>query len=79
MSKNHQKPNARGFVDRFYNTILNQTPEQSSNLISNRDKQINQTPDSSKKVLKKRKLKLNPDFVNDRPTPGFITNKINPT
>ena len=79
MSKNNQKPNARGFVDRFYNTTLNQTPEQSSNLISNRDKQINQTQDSSKKVLKKRKLKLNPDFVNDRPTPGFITNKINPS
>ena len=79
MSKNNQTPNPRGFVDRFYNTILNQTSEQSSNLISKKENQINETQDSSKKVLKKRKLKLNPDFVNDRPTPGFITNKINPT
>lgn len=79
MSKNNQKPNARGFVDRFYNTTLNQTPEQSSNLISNRDKQINQTPDSSKKVLKKRSSPyIRQEFVNDRPTPLFITNKRNP-
>ena len=80
MSKNNQKPNARGFVDRFYNTTLNQTPEQSSNLISKKEDQIDKTQDSEKKVLKKRSSHyIRQEFVNDRPTPLFITNKRNPT
>ena len=41
MSKNNQKPNPRGFVDRFYNTTLNQIPKQSSKLIPKQKNQIN--------------------------------------
>ena len=80
MSKNNQKPNPRGFVDRFYNTTLNQTPEQSSKLIPKQENQINKTQDSQKQVLTKRKPPyIGKEFVNDRPTPLFITNKRNPT
>ena len=80
MSKNNQKPNIRGFVDRFYNPAFKQTSEQSSNLISKKENQINKTQDSQKKVLKKRSSPyIRQEFVNDRPTPLFITNKRNPT
>ena len=75
MSKNNQKPNPRGFVDRFHNTTLNQTPEQSSKLIPKQKNQINKTQDSQEEVLTNRKSLYREKFENNRPTPLFLTNK----
>lgn len=76
----NQKPNARGFVDRFSKAPLTQTSGQSNNLISKKEDQINKTQDSQKKVLKKKKPRyLREEFVNDRPVPMFPVNKRNPT
>ena len=77
MSKNNQKPNPRGFVDRFYNTTLNQIPKQSSKLIPKQKNQINKTQDSQKQSSyeSEKPPYIGKEFVNDRPAPLFLTTK----